>query len=667
MTTPQTYITRAHARMAAGDYAEAEALYTRGLALGCKDGLAWLKLGNLHMRSGRAEEAVHHYLQAAALSPGDADARFNLGVALGATGRHADADNAYAEALTLKPNHAGALANRTAVLHRLGRLSDALFAGSAAVEADAGSVAAWNNLCLVLLELGRMEEAVACIRHALALDPRDADSWNNCNRVLWEFGRVAEAETCARQALALDERHAPAWMGLANALYLASDIEGASTAYERAVALEPEGSPRAAAAHSAWLGLLVMRRHDPAEVYAEHRRWGRLYADPLTACAAPHANDRDPERKLTIGYVSGDLREHAISFFIEPVLKAHDRGRYRVLCYDNWNGSDAVNTRLRGYVDGWCKTAGMDDDALAARIRADGVDVLVDLSGHTLGHRLLALARKPAPVQANWLGYMHTSGMRAMDYHITDAYLDPPGATEPFYTEQLLRLTSAAAFMPSPDSPPVNALPALERGYVTFLSVNNYSKIGDDVIAAWCRILERVPGARLILVAAGGDTPEVAGQVHARFASLAAQPSLADRVEVRGRTDIAGFLRLFLEADIALDPFPYSGGTTSLHTLWMGLPIVALEGESEISRSTSGMLRACGLDDFVTGDIQEYVECAVKACEDTARLAALRGGLRERFGRSALCNAAQLTRELEGLYREMWRSYLAASGPQIAE
>ena len=262
-------------------------------------------------------------------------------------------------------------------------------------------------------------------------------------------------------------------------------------------------------------------------------------------------------------------------------------------------------------------------------------------------------------MQVTWLGYMCTTGMQAMEYRITDAYLDPPGQTERFYTEQLMRMESAAAFQPAADSPPVSAPPARAAGHVCFGSVNNYLKMGDEVIALWGAILHAVPDSRLLLVAQGGEEPAICSEIKERFARLSGQASVAERIDVSGRQPLQGFLRLFERIDIALDPFPYSGGTTSLHTLWMGVPIVTLEGDSELSRSTSGMIKACGLPELVAASTAEYMDIAISLARNVARMAELRQLLRPRLAASALGHAEQVTRGLETLYRTMWLAFIA--------
>lgn len=503
---------------------------------------------------------------------------------------------------------------------------------------------------------GRREQALALYDQALSGEPaRRAPLLVNTGVLLRDLARLPESVLRLEEAVRLEPALAQAHHNLALARYDLGEIGAAEQELREAIRLKPDFQE----AHSSLLCIFGLTRNaDRQRVLDEHRRWAEAWADPLTARAPPHVNPPDPDRPLNIGYVSADLRDHSIAYFIEPVLAAHDRTRLRIVCYDNCPSEDAVTRRLMTHADLWRKVHAMNDDELASAIRADGIDILIDLSGHTAGNRLLALARRPAPVQAGWLGYVCTTGMRAMDWRITDAHLDPPGMSERWNTERLIRLPSSAAFQPAADSPPVNSLPALSRGFIRFGSLNNYAKIGDEVITLWATLLRRVPDARLLLVALGGDDPAVRGGVLDRFTRLGGA-GLAGRIDVIGRRPMAEFLRLFHDIDIALDPFPYGGGTTSLHTLWMGVTIVTLEGESELARGTSGIMTACGLQSMVAGSREQYLDIAMNLAADHAGLARLRSGLRQRLAQSVIGDTVAVTKNLETAYRAMWRDWCA--------
>ena len=426
----------------------------------------------------------------------------------------------------------------------------------------------------------------------------------------------------------------------------------------RALALDP-GSARV---HSNLLFVIGCCDHVSAdEVCAAHRFFGQRVADALMPETVLHANSRDPDRPLTIGYVSADLREHAVRYFIEPVLAGHDRARHRIVCYSSAPVADETTGRLRAMTDLWRDIAGMSDTDAAAMMRADGIDILVDLSGHTRGNRLLALARKPAPVQVTWFGAVQTTGMKAIDWRLTDEHIDPPGLTERLSCERLMRLAhSYACFRPHPDSPAVGPLPALAGGIdcgITFASVNSGHKINDAVVALWARLISSVPRSRLLVVIEHGELPDIQRMVAARFAASGLDPS---RLEIAGRRPMAGFLQLLHSVDVLLDPFPQNGGITSLHALWMGVPVISLAGAAPIGRIGVSLLSQLGLESFVARDHDGYVEIARRCATDLAGLADLRAGLRERMRASTLMDEKGFMRDLESAYRDMWREWCNA-------
>lgn len=553
--------------------------------------------------------------------PDDIEACCRLADQLQAAGREREALESFGQALRIDPRHVGALCAAAALAARLREHERAITLYRSAVELLPDQAAAiLCNQGASHAALVQMPQAMACYEEAIRRQPALAEAHYNLGCVLKDIGRIDEAEQAVRRAVEL--------------------------------------CPDFHQAHSTLLCLYGLHRnHDQARLLEEHRRWSAQHASGFKPLVRREEIDPAPDRRLTIGYVSGDFCEHSVAFFIEPVLARHDHERFRIICYDNWPGEDAVNRRLRQYADEWRRISHLSDDDAAALIHRDKVDILVDLSGHTVGNRMLVFARRPAPIQATWFGYMCTTGLEAMDYRITDAYLDPPGATERFYSEKLVRIHAAAAFSPAPDSPAVNAPPSLQSGTVTFGSFNNYAKIDDEVIAVWARILNELPSSRLLLVALGGDDASVRQDIEKRFARLGLA-NWAGQLDVRGRTAFRGFLGALQEVDIALDPFPYSGGTTSLHTLWMGVPIIALEGDSELSRTTSGMLRGAGAEALVASSVDHYFELAVALAGNQPELVRWRSILRERMAASPMLSSDEVTHTLEEAFRGMWKAWL---------
>lgn len=498
----------------------------------------------------------------------------------------------------------------------VGNLPGAIVPLRAILAAAGASPEVHCNLGVALRAAGEPDEAAYHLREAARLRPTLAAAWYNLGLLEFERARYAEAEHAYRQAIAA-EPAVDAWQ------------------------------------HSLLCLLNYAPGHGRREVFQAHRAWARRFAAPRRAHAA-RARPREAAR-LRVGYVSADFRGHSVAFFIGPVLAHHDRSRFEVFCYDNWAQPDDTTARLRGLVEHWRPVHALDDDALERQILDDRIDVLVDLSGHTLGHRLPVFARKPAPVQATWLGYPQTTGLDAVDYRITDHHMDPAGETEAYGTERLWRLPECGfCFAPPEDAPLSRRPPSAAGGALTFGSLNQYFKVSDAAVAIWARILAAVPGSSLRVLADHADRPPAAAAVRARFAAHGIAP---ERIDVRGRTDLAGFFGQLAQIDIALDPFPYNGGTTTHQCLWSGVPVVTLAGNSAMSRCGVTILAAVGLPELVATSAAEYVAVAARLAEDPARLATLRAGLRDRYRASPLYAAERFTRRLEEAYDAMWREY----------
>ena len=407
-------------------------------------------------------------------------------------------------------------------------------------------------------------------------------------------------------------------------------------------------------------------------LYHEHREWGRLFCDPLREQIKLHDNERRPERKLRVGYVSPDLREHTVTKFITSVIEHHDRERFELFCYSDAEKPDAVTDRLRRAVEHWRDTRGMKDAALDQLVRTDQIDILVDLRGHAADNRLTLFARKPAPVQVNMVGYFNTTGLATMGYRITDEHQDPPGMTERFHTEQLVRLPHSCWCYTADAGPPeVTEPPAFKNRYVTFGSLNKIVKVSEPCAKLWARVLEAVPGSRLVLsVAQAAPTlpspgvPGVGGVVGAAPQPCAVGDRLSrlglpvDRIELLGKTATRRqYLERFDRIDIALDTFPFNGITTTCDGLWQGVPCVSLAGETSVSRAGRRILRAANLPELATDTPDVFVRAAVELAKNVDRLRELRLSMRERLRVSPLMDHAGFARNLESAYRRMWRTW----------
>jgi predicted O-linked N-acetylglucosamine transferase (SPINDLY family) len=509
-----------------------------------------------------------------------------------------------------------------------------------------------NNLGVVLMSLQRLAEAEDALRTAMALQPGYSKAMVNLATVLRLQGRSEEAESVCRSALASDPSDSAAWIQLGNALEAQGKSSAAQACYYKA---DMAHEPRRAVAHS---NVLYLLNHDvlvePADLIAEHMAFGEMFEAPLRDQWPAHSNSKEPLRRLKIGFVSGDFCGHALTHFLEPAFKAlSTRPLLELHAYATRLEEDEVTQRLRWYFDQWSQVAELSNEALAARIRADGIDILIDLSGHTARNRLLTFSLKPAPVQVGWIGYLGTSGLQAMDYALCDAHWLPQDLHAWQFTEQLAYLPSSVVFAPDALAPPVNALPALANGYVTFGSFNRVSKVNDGVIALWSLLMQRVPTSRILL---GGITD---GNRHAIEETFAAHGIAAERIRFVPRLGMADYLQHHHLVDLCLDTFPHGGGATTAHAAWMGVPTLCLVGETPASRFGASLLLQLGLSALVATGIDDFVETGVRLANDLAQLQQIRAVLRSRFVASSLGQPQQFALHLEASLRAMWSTWCA--------
>jgi predicted O-linked N-acetylglucosamine transferase (SPINDLY family) len=531
-------------------------------------------------------------------------------------------------------------------------LNEAIACFEQALLRQPGFVDALLGLGTALKEQGKSAEASVCFREVLALQPDCADAHYNLGNELQEQGQINAAIAHYHQALRLKPFVAGFHTNLGNALKSQGKLDEAIASYRLALSFEPDS----ANLHSnVLLALQNLSTCTPAELFSEHLRYAERFEAPLKPGWQPHANSREPGRRLKVGYVSGDFRQHAVSYFLEPILVSHDKSRFELYGYCNSTVHDRYTARIAADMDHWLVCNTMRDDQLAERIRADGIDILVDLSGHTAANRLLVFARKPAPVQVNYIGYPGSTGLSGMDYRVSDPWQDPVGLTERYHSETLVRIPGGMAFTPEPDAPEVNALPALTSGELVLACLNNLSKVNPVVIALWARILHALPQARLML----GNVTD--SGIRERLIGLFAQAGVgAQRLILQPKVPMVEYLALHHQIDLALDPFPFNGGTTTMHSLWMGVPVITLAGDHAVSRLCAAHLSRVGLDEFITHSEDEYLQCAVKFANDLPALNAVRQSLRARLD-SPECQSATITRQLEAAYRDMWQKWCSSS------
>ena len=527
---------------------------------------------------------------------------------------------------------------------------------------------ALHLLGVLSADTGRTQEGIALIRQALSLAPSAAEVWSNLGVILTREGRTNEAVEAFRQSIRLRPHVISDFNNLGNALQQAGRAGEAIAAYRTAMS-NRDRMAEAQRPHPAdWElrasdNLLILLHHDPANdakaIFADHALWNRLYAAPLAPSIQKHDNERNPDKRLRVGFVSAYLSSYPVGRFISGLLREHDRERFEVFCYSDLREPDATTRALSDWSAQWRDTAALDDGQLAELIHRDGIDLLVDLGMHTRGNRMRAFARRPAPVQITYLAYCGTTGLQTIDYRLSDPYLDPDDSDQPYYSEQTVRLRSYWCYPPPHQAPEVNEPPSAAAGAeITFGCLNDFGKVNPTTISLWSEVLRSVPRGRLLLHA-----PTDANR------QRASQWFQAEGIEQRriGFTDMLPmpeYLRQYHRIDIALDPTPWCGGTTTCDSLWMGVPVVSLTGGTAISRGGLSILSQIGLPELVASTPREYARIASSLAHDPPRLASLRRALRDRMRASALMDAPGFARDFESILRRIWRRWCepAASG-----
>jgi predicted O-linked N-acetylglucosamine transferase (SPINDLY family) len=639
-----------NALRARGQLQDALRCYRRAVELKPDFAEAHSNLGNVFDDLGQLEEAVRCHRRALEINPDVPEAHNWLGIALKDLGRLDEAVQCYQRALALRPEFAEAHGNLGNALKSLGRLEEAIASHRRAVALAPDSAAAHGNLGIALNDLGQLREAVQCHRRALELEPNYAEAHSNLGTALGDLGQLEEAVACHRRALELKPGFPGAHLNLGNALKDLGRLGEALPCYRRALELKPDYVD----ARSNLLFAMGFLQAQPALAMREEaERYGNYVARSARPFSDwPGLADPDPDRALNVGLVSGDLRNHPVGFFIEGVVTALARDRLKLAVYQTYAKTDEVTERLRRHIPRWAPVMGIADEKLAQRIRADGIDILVDLSGHSAHNRLPAFAWKPAPVQLSWLGYFATTGVPGMDYVLVDPWSVPPGE-EAHFTEEVWRLPQTRqCFTPPEAAVEVAALPAQASGQVTFGSFNQLAKLNDAVLEAWARVLRAAPRARLFLKANQLNDAAVQEELRARFAR---QGIAGARLLFEGFSSRAEYLASYHRVDVALDTFPYPGGTTTMEAMWMGVPVLTLRGDRMLSHQGECLLMNAGLKDWIATDVNDYVSRAVHHAADLAALAKLRLSLRQQLRTSPLLDAPRFARHFEAALRSMWR------------
>jgi protein O-GlcNAc transferase len=695
----------ANCRLRRGKLEEAVRHYTYALAVNCHYAEAHCGLGVALGDLGKLDEAVEHLHQALAINPRYAEAHNNLGKTLLSQGKEDEAMAQWQEALRLRPAFPEVLYNIGNTFLEQHKVDEATASYREALRYNPNLAHAHHGLGNALERQDKLDEAIDCYRQALRLNPNLAQTYNNLANTLTRQFKIEEAIPCYQEALRLMPNYAEAHYNFGNAFAKRGCPEEALAKYREALAIQPD---LAKAQSNVLFCLNYHPDADPDQVFQEHCRWGREQLavardrgtgvrgqesgvrgqesdkQPRAGTSTPTDTDNwqlttdnkpDSERRLRVGYISPDLRFHPLTRYIEPVLAHHDPAQVEVFCYAEVAQPDAVTHRLQQLAPAWRSTYRLTNSQVADRIRQDRIDILVDLAGHTAENRLGVLAYKPTPIQVTWLGYMNTTGLTTVDYRLTDEVLDPksgvrcpvsgvksvssdsgrrtPDSGRVFDTEELYRLPSGmCCFAPPADAPDVSQLPALRRGYLTFGSLNGPFKLNSRVFDLWSRVLHALPTARLLMfhdfvVGTGQD------RLHRIFAERGIG---ADRLDLRKGSCTPGYLGVYSEIDVSLDPFPCTGGVTTCESLWMGVPVVSLCGVRPAGRNSAALLSRVGLNEWAVDTQEEYVALAASLAGKLDELAKLRAELRDQMQKT-LCDARRFTRELEDAYRNMWRRW----------
>ncbi|MBM4146322.1 MAG: tetratricopeptide repeat protein [Nitrospira sp.] len=644
-------------------------------------------LGIIYAQSGNNDSAIHYLKRSLEFNAINADALLALGVAYQQKGMIDDAFHCFNKTIELNPKNPEAYYYLALFFHNSHQLDEAVSYYRKVLELNPCLFDTYNRLGNALQENKQFNEAISYYQKAVQNNPADPTGYINIGIALHNKGEFDKADSQFQKALSLNPNLEIAYnyrglsliyqcrIGEAIKSFEASlrinpysvtalvklghlfeeqgKVHEAETYYRRAMQIQPNYI----IPYEALLMNMQYNPHNNAQtIFNEHVKYAKQFQKPLQTAVTPHNNYRTIKRPIRIGYVSPDFRRHSVAYFIEPAIAAHSRERFEVFCYSDVLDQDDVTKRLQGYTCQWRNIAGISDEKTIDLIQNDGIDILVDLAGYSANNRMLLFARKPAPVQVSWIGYPSTTGLTNIDYKIVDCYTDPPGMSEQFYTEKLIRLPDCfLCYLPDRESPEVGPIPVLTSGHITFGSFNNFPKVSSKTIELWTKILKSIPGSHLVLKSSCFTDRST----HEYATSLFAQQGIdAGRIDLFGwQTSTRGHLGIYNRIDIGLDPFPYNGTTTTCEALWMGVPVITLSGNTHASRVGMSLLSNVGLPELVAGTPDEYVEIAVKLAEDLNRLQLIRKRLRDMMSKSVLTDSKRFISSLEASYRKIWKDW----------
>jgi predicted O-linked N-acetylglucosamine transferase (SPINDLY family) len=627
---------------------EAEAVLRRALGIKPNHAEAHNNLGIALMKQERLNEAMPCFRQALEIRPNYYEALNNLGSLFTEQGLLAEGETSCREALKLKPDYAPAHSNLGVCLQQQGRLTESEACFRHALQFNPDSAEALCGLGITLNDLDYLPEAETSLRHALEINPNYIDALSNLGLILERQGRVDEAIASYNRALELDPDNADILNNLGLTLQDQGRLDESIPLMRHALKLKPD---HLGAQNNLLFGFNYHPDASAEDVFRVYQDYDSRRGMPLRSTWRPHNNDKNPARRLKIGYLSPDFRQHATRNFLEPLLGWHDKSMVEVYAYAELTKEDDVSIRYRSYVDHWIPTKGMSDEALAQRIRDDGIDILVELAGHTASNRLPVFARKPAPVSLSWLGYGYTTGLSAIDYYLTDAVCAPLGS-EALFAEQPWRLENPPyAYRPTVGMGGVGSLPAQKCGYITFGTLTRSIRINHRTIRVWSDILKAVPNSRLVIDSRNFKDPLMQERMAARFME---QGISRERLAIGFNSPPWDTLR---SIDIGLDCFPHNSGTTLFETLYMGIPYITLAGRPSVGLLGSCILQGVGHPEWIAESEDDYVVKAVKLADDWSYLASIRAQLRTEMENSPIRDEAGFARKVENAYRQMWQRW----------
>jgi protein O-GlcNAc transferase len=583
------------------------------------DAHAYFELGNALFNDGELDFAADAFRKGMSFGRVFADIHNNQGIDNASQGLTNQAERSFLASLDVNPNHLNARANLAKIYYSQERWGEATDCYQQILRIQSTQASTHFKLGLCLHKLDRLEEAAASYREAIQREPNHVDAHNNLGVVYFALGLNEEGVACFRRAVELNPANVVAHFNIIFGLHF-----------------DPQTSP--------------------ATIFEECRRFEFGHAEPLRGAILPYPNEPEPERRLRIGYVSSHFTTHPVGRFLLPLLTSHDPLQVEVYCYSSVAAPDVLTARVRGLVDCWRDVRHMPDERLAQLVRSDKIDILVDLAMHAAESRLLLFARKPAPIQITYLAYCSTTGLSAMDYRLTDPYLEPPGLGDYFYSESSICLPETYWCYWPVFTAPLLPPPVQKTGHITFGSLNGLGKFTRATLQTWSRLLRCVPDSRLLLCV----PPRSRGRVSDIFLQ---EIGSADRIDFVDRMPVRGYFESYNQIDIGLDPYPFGGGTTTCDALWMGVPVVTLAGNTGVGRGGVSILSNIGLTELIARNVEDYIAIAVKLTQDLPRLSALRESMRERMRHSPLMNAPRFASHVETAYRAIWQNWCAPVKP----